>query len=212
MSDADLYTIHTDGASRGNPGRSAFAFVIDRPGQLPVEESGLLEDTTNNVAEYEALVRALRRAGHLGARRLAVLSDSELMVKQMLGQYKVKHDGLRPLYEEAKLLAAAFESVTYQHVRREQNKRADELCNEALDGATSRERKRSEASKSPVARAPGSSALPDAVREEILDCLRSVACVWSAGNPNHPRPEEVWDQLWSILEEAGVLKRTPAKS
>jgi len=211
MAETDVLTIHTDGAARGNPGPAAFAYVIARPGQPPVEEHGCLGDTTNNVAEYTAVVKALQRARQLGGRRIHVHSDSELMVKQMLGLYKVKHEGLRPLYEEAKNLCREFDTVTFRHVRREQNRRADELCNLALDGAASPKRKRPESvtPHAPTTHVSGHRkmvALPAHSREEVLDCLRSVACAWSAGNPNHPRPEEVWDQLWSILEEAGVLK------
>ena len=210
MSDAHLLTIHTDGAARGNPGPAAYAYVIARDGQPAVEEHGCLGETTNNIAEYTALVRALERAQSLGGRRVVVLSDSELMVKQMRGDYKVKHDGLRPLYEQAQHLAASFDSVSYRHVRREQNKRADELCNQALDGALGKKETKTPAKK-PTGRAPARSAqLSQSAREEILDCLRSVACAWAAGNPNEPRPEEVWEQLWTILEDAGILKTTRA--
>ena len=213
MSDMDLLTIHTDGAARGNPGPAAYAYVITRDGQPAVEEHGCLGETTNNIAEYTALVRALERARSLGARRAVVYSDSELMIKQMRGEYKVKHAGLLPLYEQAKELVSDFDAVTFRHVRREQNKRADELCNLALDGASAA-RKASQKTPgdghlSPAAGAPKSpkkAILPDHVREEALDCLRSVAVAWSYGNPNQPRPEEVWEQLWSILEEGGVLK------
>src|SRR5262245_41798893 len=129
MSDTDTFTIHTDGGARGNPGPAAYSYVIARPGQPAVEDCGVIGETTNNIAEYTALVKALERAGELGGKRLAVHSDSELMVKQMLGQYKVKHEGLKPLYEQAKRLAGGFDRVTYKHVFREDNKRADELCN-----------------------------------------------------------------------------------
>jgi ribonuclease HI len=184
MSATDL-TIHTDGAARGNPGPAAFSYVIARSGLPDIEESGCLGETTNNVAEYTALVKALERARALGGGRLAILSDSELMVKQMRGEYKVKHDGLRKLFDQAQLLAETFDGVSYQHVRREQNKRADELCNQALDGT---------------------SGSVKAGAKEIGKRTRSVACAWAAGNPNEPRPEEVWEQLWTILEEAGALK------
>jgi ribonuclease HI len=213
MSDTNLLTIHTDGAARGNPGPAAFSFVISRPGQTDVEDGGCLGETTNNIAEYTALVKALQRARELGGRRLVVHSDSELMIKQMRGEYKVKHPGLLPLYEQAKGLVSDFDAVAFRHVRREQNKRADELCNLALDAACDGRKPApkplGDGHRSPAAKAPGSAKkaiLPDPVREEALDCLRSVAVAWSYGNPNHPRPEEVWEQLWSILEEGGVLK------
>src|SRR5271156_6010612 len=102
MSDTNLLTIHTDGAARGNPGPAAFAFVITRPGQPDDEDSGCLGETTNNIAEYAALVKALERARQLGGRRVVVHSDSELMIKQMRGEYKVKNEGLRALFEQAK--------------------------------------------------------------------------------------------------------------
>ena len=140
MSESHVFNIHTDGAARGNPGPAAFAFVIARDGQPPVEENGCLGETTNNVAEYAALVKALQRAKELGGRRVVVHSDSELMVKQMRGQYRVKHAGLLPLYKEASDLVGAFDDVEFQHVRREQNKRADALCNEALDGGSRQEK------------------------------------------------------------------------
>jgi ribonuclease HI len=207
MSDMDLLTIHTDGAARGNPGPAAYAYVITRDGQPAVEEHGCLGETTNNIAEYTALVRALERARSLGARRAVVYSDSELMIKQMRGEYKVKHEGLRPLKAEAQRLASSFDHVNYRHVRREQNKRADELCNEALDGDCDKKESKAPAKKA-RARAPGRTAqLPAGVRDDVLDCLRSVACAWAAGNPNLPRPEEVWEQIWTIIEEAGVLKK-----
>jgi ribonuclease HI len=211
MPDAQVLTIHTDGAARGNPGPASFAYVITRPGQPAIEEYGGLGDTTNNIAEYTALVKALERAAQLGGRRVHIYSDSELMIKQMLGKYKVKNPGLKSLYEEANQLRGQFESVGFSHIAREQNRRADELCNLALDGAPK------DACKHAPNAAPHSSsakssghrkaiALPASAREEILECLRAVACTWAAGNPNHPRPEDVWDQIWTIVEEAGVLR------
>lgn len=136
MTETDVLTIYTDGASRGNPGAAAFAYVISREGQQPIEEAECLGDATNNQAEYTALVRALERALQLGPHhRLLVHSDSELMVKQMNGEYRVKNAELRDLYEQACALRQRFEgAVTIRHVRRALNKRADELCNQALDG------------------------------------------------------------------------------
>jgi ribonuclease HI len=136
MDEATVLTIYTDGASRGNPGEAAFAYVISRDGQEPIEEADCLGQMTNNQAEYIALVRALEHALELGPHhRVLVHSDSELMVKQMNGEYRVKNEDLRSLYEQACTLRKRFEwPVTIRHVRREQNKRADQLCNEALDG------------------------------------------------------------------------------
>src|SRR5262245_11050586 len=135
MARPELLTIYTDGASRGNPGEAAFAFVIAHDGQTIAEQAGRLGRTTNNQAEYMALVRALEHALRLGEGwRLQVNSDSELMVKQMRGEYRVKNEELRPLYEQARRLADRFPAVAWEHVRREQNRRADELCNLVLDG------------------------------------------------------------------------------
>ncbi len=136
MPEATVLTIHTDGASRGNPGAAAYAYVIRRDGEPPIEEADCLGQMTNNQAEYTALVRALEHALELGTQhRVLIHSDSELMVKQMNGEYRVKNEELRGLYEQACALRNRFEApVTILHVRREQNKRADQLCNEALDG------------------------------------------------------------------------------
>ncbi len=126
-------TVHIDGAARGNPGPAACAFVLARPGEPVVEHAELLGTATNNVAEYTALLAALEKASELGVKSLRVFSDSELLVKQMNGEYRVKHPDLQNLYAEAQHLIKRFDSVTLSHVRREQNKRADELCNEVLD-------------------------------------------------------------------------------
>jgi ribonuclease HI len=136
MDKPTVLTIYTDGASRGNPGAAAYAFVIHCDGQPAIEEADCLGQMTNNQAEYTALVRALERALQLGQHhRVIIHSDSELMVKQMNGEYRVKNEELRSLYEQACALRRRFEGpVTIRHVRREQNKRADQLCNDVLDG------------------------------------------------------------------------------
>src|SRR3954467_14446378 len=118
---AGTATIHIDGASRGNPGDAAYAVVIALPDGKVVEESGVLGKETNNVAEYTALLKALEKAKHLGLRRLRIHSDSELLVKQVNGEYRVKNDDLKWLYDEARTLMKDFASVTLTHVRREQN-------------------------------------------------------------------------------------------
>jgi ribonuclease HI len=199
------WTIHTDGAARGNPGPAAIAFVIERPGQPDIEFQECLGTSTNNVAEYTALVRALERAKELGGRRLRIQSDSELLVQQMNGHYKVKHPGLRPLYDQARELCRHFERVTINHVRREQNTRTDRLCNEALDGPTA-SGSRSPSSSKKVDRKIRSPR-QDQVREEAVECLRATAAAWARGNPEEPKPEDVWEQLWTILEDGGVLRK-----
>lgn len=134
MAEAAEVTIHIDGASRGNPGPAAWAFVILADGETLCEEFGRLGEATNNVAEYTALIKALERASAMQARIVHIKSDSELLVKQLNGEYRVRNAGLLPLYEQAQELRRRFEQVDFTHVYREQNKRADKLCNEALGG------------------------------------------------------------------------------
>jgi ribonuclease HI len=207
MSKPGVLVIHTDGASRGNPGPAAFAFTIARDGAPLIEEAGCLGQMTNNQAEYTALVRALEHAIQLGQENtLQIHSDSELMVNQMCGVYQVKNPDLRALYNQARQLSSRFVRVNFHHVRRERNRRADELCNEALDGELGLGR----SSAGPVTtRKKSSTQSPSrfqAVQEEALVCLRSAAAAWASGDASTPAPELVWDQLWSILEEHGVLK------
>ena len=134
MDTKNEFIIYTDGGARGNPGPAAWAVVLQRADQPDLEIKGFLGDTTNNIAEYTALLRALELAQAEGGKRLIIHSDSELMVRQMTGIYKVKHPGLLPLYQQASKLVKWFDHVTFKHVRREMNQRADELCNEVLDG------------------------------------------------------------------------------
>src|SRR5262245_17276998 len=100
--DTDAWTVNIDGATRGNPGPAAYAFVIQRPGEPAIEESDCLGQRTNNVAEYTALLRALERCVELGGQRLAIFSDSELLVKQMNGEYRVKSPDLKELHSTAR--------------------------------------------------------------------------------------------------------------
>jgi ribonuclease HI len=126
--------LHVDGASRGNPGEAAFGVHVSSPdGTTVAELYGPLGTATNNVAEYQALVHGLRWALGHGAREVEVVSDSELMVRQMAGRYRVKNPGLRPLFEEASGLFRRFERARIRHVRREENREADALANRALD-------------------------------------------------------------------------------
>ena len=127
-------TLQSDGGSRGNPGPAgAGAVLYDDQGVEMAALSRYLGRTTNNEAEYQALLMGLAEAKRLGAVRLTVKMDSELIVRQLEGQYRVKAPGLKPMYAEAKRLLRGFSSVTIQHVRREFNKRADELANQAMD-------------------------------------------------------------------------------
>ncbi|UCD48567.1 MAG: phosphoribosylglycinamide formyltransferase [Phycisphaerales bacterium] len=126
--------VHTDGGSRGNPGPAAAGFVIDNAdGRRLVARAFFLGESTNNVAEYTALVKALEVAEDMGGDQLTVFTDSELMVRQMAGRYKVKSDLIRPLFEHAQRLKKGFARCDIIHVRREKNKDADRLVNQALD-------------------------------------------------------------------------------
>jgi probable phosphoglycerate mutase len=126
-------TANVDGGSRGNPGPAGYGVRITRDDGTIVDLKESIGIATNNIAEYSGLVAALRWAAGEGVRSLHVKADSELMVKQMLGEYRVKNPGLRPLYEEARRLADRIGRVTFEHVRREQNTDADRLANEAMD-------------------------------------------------------------------------------
>lgn len=123
-----------DGAARGNPGPASYGVVVrDGSGELVAKLKKYIGRMTNNVAEYYGLIAALDYAESHGIRALRIESDSELLVKQMQGQYKVKSDDLRPLFERAKKMTQGFESFRIDHVYREQNREADALANEALD-------------------------------------------------------------------------------
>ena len=206
MAGPGLLTIHTDGASRGNPGAAAYAYVIEGADEGLIEEAGCLGELTNNQAEYTALARALEHALELGAgHRVAVHSDSELIVKQLNGEYRVKNEELRPLYERVQHLRQRFEQpVTFRHVRREQNRRADQLCNEALDGKRLPTRiTAADLNGPPPKKAPAAPAAAPGLREEALACLNAAALSWARGNPGKPTDEELWDQLAGLVRKHG---------
>jgi ribonuclease HI len=202
MKDAGDFTIYTDGAARGNPGPAAYAFVIQRPGQSDVEENRRLGEATNNVAEYTALIKALERAKESGGRRLTIHSDSELMVNQMNGAYKVKNAGLLPLYNEAQRLARDFERVDIRHIRREENSRADQLCNDALDGMESV----TPVPRKPVPQPNSEPATTPPVHRQAVAYLEQQAARWAEGDPERPLPADVWQHLWNMVREAGVVR------
>ena len=130
--------LSTDGGARGNPGPAAYGFVLeDEDGEVLAAHGEAIGVATNNVAEYSALIGGLEKARELGITDLEVVSDSELMVKQMRGEYKVKNKALQGLFLEASRLARGIDSVRYTAVRREHNELADRLVNEALDQALS---------------------------------------------------------------------------
>ncbi len=128
--------LSTDGGARGNPGPAAYAYVLEAEDGTVLDARGeAIGVATNNVAEYRALVAGLERAVELAVNELEVVSDSELLVKQMQGEYRVKNEALRELSLDASRLARRLGRVTYRAVRREHNELADKLVNEALDRA-----------------------------------------------------------------------------
>jgi ribonuclease HI len=128
--------VHVDGGARGNPGPAAAACVISTPeGEVLYERAELLGSTTNNVAEYRALLLGLRCARELGADEVDVVGDSELIAKQVTGEYKVRKAALRPLHAESLQALGRFERWSIRTVPRAENASADELVNAALDGA-----------------------------------------------------------------------------
>ena len=137
------FLAHIDGGARGNPGPAGWGAVIENAvGERLAELKGALPHATNNVAEYHGLLAALAWCADHAATDVLVRSDSLLLVQQMRGVYKVKHEGLRPLYGRARLLVHGIGQVTFVHVRREANKDADRLANEAMDDAAGAPRER----------------------------------------------------------------------
>jgi ribonuclease H / adenosylcobalamin/alpha-ribazole phosphatase len=127
-------TLFTDGGARGNPGPAAYGYVLEADdGTLLAAHGERIGIATNNVAEYRALIAGLEKALELGLDEVGVVSDSELLVKQMTGEYRVKNDALRKLNNEAERVARRIGDVSYTAVRREHNELADRLVNEALD-------------------------------------------------------------------------------
>lgn len=130
-----------DGASRGNPGPAgAGAQITDTDGAVLAEIAEGLGETTNNVAEYTAVIRGLEGARELGATEVLLRSDSELLINQLTGRYRVRTPHLQPLHDRVHALAATFGSIRFEHVPRERNTEADRLANEGVDGWLDRSR------------------------------------------------------------------------
>lgn len=126
-------TLYCDGGARGNPGPAGIGFVLQLPEAPVVQHGEYIGEVTNNVAEYRALIAGLTRAQQAAVIELEVFLDSELVVRQMHGEYRVKDAKLKPLFAEAQQLAAQFRPITFAHVSREKNAVADRLVNEAID-------------------------------------------------------------------------------
>jgi ribonuclease HI len=128
-------TVNVDGGARGNPGPAAIGVVLrDETGQVLEEVGERIGEATNNVAEYKALLRGIELAGEQGAAELELIGDSELVVRQVEGRYKVKNAGMKELHTEVKRALGNFDTWSIRHVRRENNADADRLVNQALDG------------------------------------------------------------------------------
>jgi ribonuclease HI len=133
-SGAERLRMFTDGASRGNPGEAGIGILIeDESGHILKRLARYLGKATNNQAEYTALIDGLKAAAELGAEEVSVFADSELVVKQMKGEYKVKNADLQEKHGEAKRIAAGFKKIAYTYIPREKNREADALANEAID-------------------------------------------------------------------------------
>lgn len=131
---SDAWVVNTDGGARGNPGPGGAGIVVRAPdGEVVCAAGAYLGNVTNNVAEYEALLWGLRAAAAHGARSVEVRADSELVVKQLRGEYRVRNEGLKPLFVAAQRLVRRFDSVRFVHVRRAHNAEADALANAAMD-------------------------------------------------------------------------------
>jgi probable phosphoglycerate mutase len=165
---------HCDGGSRGNPGPAAYGvFIQDDKGGVLAELSEYLGRKTNNFAEYSGLLAAIGFALAHGHPRLRVISDSELMVKQMKGQYRVNSPDLRPLYEAARRLAQKLEQFQIQHVLREKNRQADRLANLAMDRGAGRDKAAGEPSRPATGRMAGPTARPTARPATLRGVVRS---------------------------------------
>jgi ribonuclease HI len=203
----DAFILHTDGGSRGNPGPAAYAYVIERPGHPPIEEMVFMGSSTNNIAEYTGMLKALEHSLELGARHVIVHSDSELMVKQMNGDYKVKNPGLLPLYQQATKLVREFETCKFKHVYREQNTHADRLCNEALDNPHDSPPRIPDLSKVKVETPPAKhQELNTKIHQHAVDLLEEFAEAWRQNDPGAPTSADAWKELWSLLQKHHAVR------
>ncbi|HYL83821.1 MAG TPA: ribonuclease HI family protein [Candidatus Angelobacter sp.] len=172
---AASFRANIDGGSRGNPGPAAYGAVIrDGRGEIVAKLKKYIGRSTNNVAEYYGLIAAMDYAQSHGIRALRIESDSELLVKQMRGLYKVKSADLQPLFERAKKMSQALESFRIDHVYREQNREADLLANEALDEVEGKTAKPVATAKPAVVEKSGPRRVPARFRSGVLYLLEDV--------------------------------------
>jgi probable phosphoglycerate mutase len=188
------FTAHCDGGSRGNPGPSGYGAVIEDPNGRVVARLGeFLGIQTNNYAEYSGLLAVLQWAIEKGAKRLRVVSDSELMVKQMKGQYKVASPVLRPLYEEARRQSAKLDRLEMRHTLRGGNREADRLANEAMDKGMGR----TTSGPAVVGRSPSQSAVATKSAGQLFNK--------PAARPAHPAPSKPERQVLEGYVKGGVV-------
>lgn len=167
------YTAHCDGGSRGNPGPAGFGAIIEGPsGTVEARLSDYLGKQTNNYAEYQGLLAVLKWAIAHQVRKLRVVSDSELMVNQMKGRYKVASPALRPLWEEARLSVAQLEQFEIRHTLRGGNKEADKLANDAMDRGMGRQPAPSSGNLNP--QKPSQQAFEGYVKNGVIHLLEGV--------------------------------------
>lgn len=182
----NIFVANVDGASRGNPGPASYAVILHGPdGGLRFEVGKYIGRATNNVAEYYGLITVLDYAASQKIDRLLVRSDSELLVRQMQGRYKVKSPDLRPLYERARKLASGFAYFSIEHVPREQNREADELANIALDRTESRG---SEVTRETTSTKSGAKPGSDALSANATGGAQSASHRASAPSPRGDHP------------------------
>src|SRR6184192_4750060 len=172
---AVAHRANIDGGSRGNPGPAAYGVVIrDGRGEIVAKLKKYIGRMTNNVAEYYGLIAAMDYAQSQSIRQLRIESDSELLVKQMRGQYKVKSEDLRPLFERAQKMSKSFDSFRIDHVYREQNREADALANEALDETEGKPASPAAAAKTNAPDKTGPRRIPARFRGGVLYLLEDV--------------------------------------
>jgi ribonuclease HI len=193
---------HIDGGSRGNPGPGAYAFVLKEDSTGAIEErSFFLKHATNNFAEYTALIEVMKFALQLGYTHLKVHSDSELIVKQMNGEYKVRNADMIVFYQNAQELTKKFTALTIEHVRREFNKRADQLCNEEMDRVLEPNKTKPKKIKTTK---PSRTEEPDLLADDsprgrALLLIQSAAEAWQNGSDVQPLDTQLLDQLTRLL-------------
>jgi len=179
----ETMTIEFDGGSRGNPGPAAIGVVVRAQDGTPVVTLGrCIGRATNNVAEYRALIAGLEKAKELGAKRIMVRGDSELIIKQMRGEYRVKHPDMRKLYDEAQFLLHQFDEAKIEHNLRHKNELADKLLNLSLD----RKADVTDASESPID-APAATATKAGDRFVCMRC----GCAIEVVKPSSIRPHQL---------------------